>query len=145
MLEAFAAETFTPAPRTTPDDEARNTHSLNRKLDEKLFLVLKRNGSWTLPTAPLAAGATLRKVRASPAFPLLSMLITRADCRGCPDFGSREQHPGILPEQHPQPRADHCRAHRISRRYQGVAMWLCGCVVVWLMQFAAFLLPLHSH
>mmetsp|Transcript_11903 Transcript_11903/g.21537 ORF Transcript_11903/g.21537 Transcript_11903/m.21537 type:complete len:262 (-) Transcript_11903:845-1630(-) len=37
------ADTFTPAPRITPDDIANNTQSLNRNLQKHLYFVLKRS------------------------------------------------------------------------------------------------------
>mmetsp|Transcript_31378 Transcript_31378/g.102337 ORF Transcript_31378/g.102337 Transcript_31378/m.102337 type:complete len:194 (+) Transcript_31378:29-610(+) len=57
-LEA-QAKAYSPAPRTTVDEE--DVRSLNRKLDTFLFLVVKgSDGRWRFPEAPHQDGETMR-------------------------------------------------------------------------------------
>jgi len=62
--ENSAEVDWEPAPRITPDDVAKNTKSLNRALDKKLYLVVKSAGveEWQFPHALHAPGQTMRQV-----------------------------------------------------------------------------------
>lgn len=59
------AESFTPAPLTTPADEAGDTKSLARALPKRLYLVVRRTpgGGWAFPQRLTGEGETMRQVR----------------------------------------------------------------------------------
>eukprot|EP01100_Stratorugosa_tubuloviscum_P003762 TRINITY_DN190_c0_g2_i1.p1 TRINITY_DN190_c0_g2~~TRINITY_DN190_c0_g2_i1.p1 ORF type:complete len:467 (+),score=217.85 TRINITY_DN190_c0_g2_i1:156-1556(+) len=62
--EKRAMEIFKPAPLRTSDDQSGNKKSLNRKLEEKLFLITKRpreQFAWQFPHTPWIQGETLRQ------------------------------------------------------------------------------------
>lgn len=58
-----AAQQWQPAPRETEADVAMDTKSLRRRLDQRLFLLVKTKGdsSWQFPQAESSAGETMRQ------------------------------------------------------------------------------------
>lgn len=63
--DEIRAESFTPAPLTTPADEAGDTKSLSRALAKRLYLVVRRTpgGGWAFPQRLTGDGETMRQVR----------------------------------------------------------------------------------
>ncbi|KAL8587149.1 hypothetical protein ACOMHN_026117 [Nucella lapillus] len=59
------AKDFTPAPRITEDDKTDNVRSLDRKLDQSLFLLVKQTlgdkGHWVFPQGPRLDGESMRQ------------------------------------------------------------------------------------
>lgn len=65
---------FTPASRTTEADLKNDRHSIDRRLQDSLFLIVKRNrgdNQWQFPQGKWAEGETMRLVSA----PLLSVFL----------------------------------------------------------------------
>lgn len=63
MDEIFASLPFTPASRVTEADEKDDRRSLERKLQDSLFLLVKRNrkeNAWQFPQGKLKEDETLR-------------------------------------------------------------------------------------
>ena len=67
MKEAREAELqqFTPASRVTEADVKEYKWSLDRKLDHMLYLVVKENGQWMMPTREWSGEKSLIEVRRS--------------------------------------------------------------------------------
>lgn len=61
--DEIRAESFTPAPLTTPADEAGDTKSLSRALAKRLYLVVRRTpgGGWAFPQRLTGDGETMRQ------------------------------------------------------------------------------------
>jgi len=63
--EAAADFVFEPAPRVTADDRAKNMRSLNRQLDRRLYLIVKKNRAqhaWQFPQGGREQRETMREV-----------------------------------------------------------------------------------
>jgi hypothetical protein len=64
-LRAFEADKFEPAPRLTADDQSNNRVSLQRHLDQKLYLIVhsKQHNTWMFPQTHHTSLDSLRLVR----------------------------------------------------------------------------------
>ncbi|ORZ31700.1 hypothetical protein BCR44DRAFT_34849 [Catenaria anguillulae PL171] len=59
--DARSIEMAVPAPRVTEADKANDVKSLERKLDEPLYLVVKNKGKWELPTGAVEGEEALHE------------------------------------------------------------------------------------